>query len=476
MKKNWITAAFGLCLFSSVIAQDTQYWTQQFGTRSALLGGAVVASADDNTALYYNPGILGFIDTGSLSINANIYGIENIRISNAVGQSIDFKSSQVSAVPLLIGGMLRNKGRAWRLSYGILAPVDFNFKATARIDKSYAIVDNAESPGDELFIGQADINTQVKEVMGGFGGGRKINSYWSVGIAGFFGAHSQVYSRNSLARFYMNPTSKLVSSTIIQNFSYYNVRFFPKVGVNWQKDRWKAGMVLTSPSFSLFGTGSIAIDATATNIKPLNSTERIDVVANDRQEKLKTNYKSPLSVSGGLSYAWRRSQINISGAYFASIDQYEIIQAKAAAFARPPDAYPELTSDEFLRIKTAAKPVFNFAIGYEYAINDHIDLDLSYRSNQTYYDTSLRNERGIKPDFSSWNINHTTAGVNIRKNRSQLSMGFLFSFGADKDRAQGGNLENPSEENILQGKTVITEAKYSAFAILLGFTFNFQRF
>ncbi len=66
---------FGLVAASAVIllaglhsarGQDTQYWNLQYGTRSTLLGGAVIGSVSDLSATYYNPGALGLYKAGGL--------------------------------------------------------------------------------------------------------------------------------------------------------------------------------------------------------------------------------------------------------------------------------------------------------------------------------------------------------------------------------------------------------------------------
>jgi hypothetical protein len=62
----------GMALHFYATAQDTHYWTHQFGTRSALMGGAVVGGTRDNSMIFYNPAAVSFIDSSSLSINANI--------------------------------------------------------------------------------------------------------------------------------------------------------------------------------------------------------------------------------------------------------------------------------------------------------------------------------------------------------------------------------------------------------------------
>src|SRR5210317_1961792 len=73
--------AFFLVFFSyPALSQDHHYWTQQFGSRSALMGGAVVGGVRDTSAGFYNPGALGFVNQPSLSVSANGYQLERLSI------------------------------------------------------------------------------------------------------------------------------------------------------------------------------------------------------------------------------------------------------------------------------------------------------------------------------------------------------------------------------------------------------------
>lgn len=458
-------------------AQDTHYWTQQFGTRAALMGGAVIAGDRDNTAIYYNPGNLGWIDTSSISVNANGYQNESIKIENALGQKADFKSNHIGSVPLFIGGMIGTKNSKYRIAYGVLAQTSFDFKADARVEGSYALINDEDSPGNEDAIGQTSINTKLTELVAGIGVGRKLGNWFSIGISGGFITRSVDYTRYSLVRVYMNETSDpLVSSTIIQSVNYYNVRFQPKLGLSYQKGHWQIGLTFAAPSVNLFGNGSVNFDATATNIKPPNQTSRIDFVANDRQVKLKTKYKSPLSVGAGIAYLAGRSHIEVAAQYFGNIDMYSIINAKSAAFARPADAYPNITSDQYLRVLAANKPVFNVGLAYEYSLKPTLTLYLSARNNQTFFDKDLNKQSGIKPDISSWDIYHAVIGATVLHGRSSISAGITTAFGKDNNREQPGSIDNDTESNLFGGTTTITKASYSSFGILLGYTYYFRKF
>lgn len=65
-----------------------------------------------------------------------------------------------------------------------------------------------------------------------------------------------------------------------------------------------AGLTITTPSIGLFGSGTISADILATN---LLYKARTTLLANDRQEKIKSTYKSPLSIVAGVNWSKRRS-------------------------------------------------------------------------------------------------------------------------------------------------------------------------
>ena len=67
---------FNVLLVIPLTAQDYHYWTQQFGSRPALMGGAVVGGVRDNSAVYYNPGALAQMDSLTVSVSANAYQLD----------------------------------------------------------------------------------------------------------------------------------------------------------------------------------------------------------------------------------------------------------------------------------------------------------------------------------------------------------------------------------------------------------------
>jgi len=438
------------------------------------MGGAVVGRVKDNSAIFYNPACLAFIDTSSVSINADLYQLEKTRIENALGKEKDFNNDNFKNLPLLISGLIPTKNPNIKMGYGLASSVDYGFKGFARIDGNYPVVSDAESPGDEATIGQLSLNSRITETTVGYGIGKKFNDRWSLGATILFLWREHGYERSLFTRMFLNTAGNpLVSADYMQNFSYHNLRSQLKFGIYYTGDHFDIGLAVNSPSFKIFGKGVVAADITANNI--LYHGQRMDILANDRQDNLPSVYKTPWSAATGINIDMRRGQLGIALQYYAGLEIYDILKAKPAAFVRPQQAIADVGSDELLRVKTGNKSVVNWAVAYEYIINSKFTLDLSFRSDNSFFEKAVHDTRGIKPDISTWDIYHAVVGGNVSGRRLSVSTGVLFGFGGSKKYEQDGNLEEPSETNFLQGHTIITKASYYSIGVLFGITINFNK-
>ncbi|HKJ48173.1 MAG TPA: hypothetical protein VJ973_03745 [Christiangramia sp.] len=474
MIKNALLLFF--CLFSATFwAQDSHYWSQQFGTRSALLSGAVLGGTNDNTMIYYNPGALGLLDNSSISINANAYRIGNIKVENALGQQADFESAQVGSVPLLAGGMINTKDQKWKIGYAFITPVDFSFKGIARLDGNFDVIDEFESEGLEELVAEAGITTKTSELIFAIGLGRQLNENFSVGLSNLFTVRSHSYQKNFSTYVFMNDEERtLVGANQNQNVEYYNVRYAAKLGAVYKSGNWSTGLTVTSPSLNLFGNGTLASNIAVRNLKLIDEN-RISGVATDRQAELKSKYKSPFSVALGTNYKKGRSSAGIAVQYYSGIDIYDIMEPAAGSFVRPAELAPNLQSDQFLRNRAGAKSVLNVAVGYEHRLNETISLLVSARNDMSYFDDELNEGTGIRSTISTWDIYHFTGGVTIDHNNSSLSLGLLYSTGNNGKYEQTGNVD-PNDLDLLEGTTTITNAKYSNIGLLVGYTFYLEKF
>ena len=102
-------------------AQDTQYWTNQYGNRARMLGGSVIGSISDISAVYYNPGRLALNTTTGLILAGNVFQATSVTREAPLASERDLESTKIDALPALFAGefTLGFLGRS-RLAYSLL--------------------------------------------------------------------------------------------------------------------------------------------------------------------------------------------------------------------------------------------------------------------------------------------------------------------------------------------------------------------
>lgn len=481
-----------LFIFVQSFSQDTHYWTYRYGTRAVLLGGPAIGGLEDNSSVIYNPALLSLVKSTSISINSNVYQVVNITVKDGAGPGQDVTSNQFSAVPVTVSGLIRKKRPSrWTMGYAIIVPTEFTFKASAR-EEGLKDIDQqlnagvAQSPGPEDYVGQFSINTRLSENQVAFAVAFKINDHWSIGLTNQFTLRSHNYAKNELSRMILNnASSSLVSTSESQNVDYSNLRYAPKLGLAYASGNWTAGVAVNFPSVNLTGSGTIARDVVANNlnIQPDVTRARVgtNVALNDRQTKLSTIYKSPLSIAAGIAFKSQHTTIAASAEWFDNISLYNIMSPVGDPFKRPTTAV--IDSKKFLELNASNKSVTNFAIGVEHSINDKISISTGFRTNNSFYDRVFddritdRNRKTVNNnplnlDISSWNMYHVVIGGTFKRERKDLSIGINFSW-ADKGAIkQFANFENPTEQTFLLGQKVNTTAEFFSYGLLLGYTFR----
>lgn len=462
--------SFGL-VFNGLWAQDSHYATYQYGTRSALMGGTVLGFSKDNTAIYYNAGSLAFVDSNSITLTANVYQLETYRISNATGNQKDLTSTRIGSVPLLVSGMFSvGRKNRYKIGYGVISPVNFNFKTTSRISGAFPVVADSESPGDEEFVGQSSISSQANEVAGMAGIGYRINPHWGIGLTNLLVSRTQDFSRSTYARFYLNNADKDLSGySTARNVNYFHLRYLAKVGLCYRNKRFSAGFTVTAPSIGILGNGTVTADVIGTNT--LYNDNRANLLANDRREELKATYKSPLSIATGANWTYHKLTFGLSAQYHFRRKIYTVMDPGPIAFVVPVSFSESLGSPDFLRLREGAKPVFNFGIGFEYALKRNLYAVTSFRTNNSFYDRRLENGNGIKTELTRWNLYHMTGGLILKQGHSQLSIGILYGSGLDTARRQNGEFSEPDETSFLKQSSATSKATYSSVGFLLGYSF-----
>ena len=94
MKYSLPTLLLLLIFTTALIAQtDAHYWTNQYGAKGLLLNGAVIASTEDETAIFYNPGAMGTGEEFGLSLSFLTPTYSVLETRNFLGNGTKIKDS-----------------------------------------------------------------------------------------------------------------------------------------------------------------------------------------------------------------------------------------------------------------------------------------------------------------------------------------------------------------------------------------------
>ena len=169
MRKIYILLfTLSLCI-NILFAQDTHYWTNQFGPKGSILGNSIFGSVKDNSSIYYNPGYLALVDSDNISISASVYQYDMLTIKDGAGSGYDLNSNQTQILPSLVSGTFQfKKHKKHKFGYSILTKNQTGIKASSRIDKELNVIPEYNTAGDEEFIGQFGLKTTLNEQW--FGG------------------------------------------------------------------------------------------------------------------------------------------------------------------------------------------------------------------------------------------------------------------------------------------------------------------
>lgn len=470
-----------LFLLMSVLqleAQESHYWTMQYGARSTLLGGAVVCGEPDNSALFYNPAALSFIRTSALTVNADAYRYHEVRQKDGAGEDLDLFSKRMLLFPQMSSGLItKDPYKPYRIGFAVLTRYFHNVDISQRYE-NYGDLD-ANYPGQEYYVGSVDLRNIFSDTWIGMGGSYKLSDHLSIGTTLFFSYRNHRYNSALSTRMsYEQPGAVQLSAYRYQDEIRVNtLQLIPKVGLHGRWGIWRWGMTLTLPSMGIWGEGRVNREISFQNLQG-NS----DVILSDQQRKLPARYQYPISIATGLGVHFQRAYIGISGEFFAGIPLYRMVTAEPRSVVYPTNL--STGAIDFLSVWHYAKPVLNGAIGYEQAVHEKLRIHLGFRTDFSYrYALPKQLAAGDLPHtylqktmflLPSIDMFHLSAGASWMRPNSWLTFGLDGGWGYRARTRPFTNFHNPEPNRLLQGE-IVADTPLSIFSItfLVGYTYFF---
>jgi hypothetical protein len=402
------------------LAQDTHYWNLQYGTRGELLGGVVIGSALDMSATFYNPGSVAYIENPSFILTASVFGMTTLKAIDQDPDEEGLSTTKFGPLPSMFAGVLPMKWFGGRTGYSFLTRQQLDFRVAAR----EGMVVGLDEPGDSLSIGgEIMMDQNMGENWGGFTWAKKIGGRAAIGGT-LYGVYRGQYTRIAQTVEALDSTGYGAAAIVEQELDYYDARTLGKLGVYFDLGRASLGVSFTTPSASLFGSGSVVINRSLIGDTDNDGTDdsRAEVAFG---EDLDTEYKSPMSIGLGGAYQFKRLKGHLSVEYFEGVDAYTVVESPA------PGDTPGVTGVA-ARYQGAATSVVNWGVGVEQGFGASNSFYASFITDQSAYQTV--DDRRIV--VSTWDIKHLSAGVALTIGTSELTLGGGFAWGQNKAVAQ----------------------------------------
>lgn len=410
----------------SASAQDGHYWTQQYGTRSILLGNAVIGGSDDLGALYYNPGRLPIISNRAFLLNVDVYELNRYKYEDVAGTNADRTSSKFGGVPSFAAGSF-NVGflPGHYFGYSILIrqklDLDFNYK-----DDTYGdVIENF--PGEEYFSGQVRFNQKLKDDWYTLTWAYPINEKLSIGVNTTV-AMNEVSKSSNIALQAFTESNNTAIYSLFRKHSYDNIGLLWKIGVAGIAEKFDWGVTVTTPAINITKKADLVIEEYFSGIEGVSEVS--DKYTSFQEDNMELTYKRPFSIAAGASIPIGKGKIHVSSEYYTGISNYTLYQTKEFTSQSSGDTLQFTISDKL-------NGVINAGAGFEYNFSEKVSTFASFSTDFSAVPGErpfVQSESLIYNSIFRANYYHITAGTVLKLKGADITLGASFTSGKEKFR------------------------------------------
>jgi hypothetical protein len=438
-------------------AQDTHYWTQQYGTTSELLGGAVVGGVPDISAVYYNPGQLSLFEDPSVLLSAKAVEVQTVRIEDGGDRDRDLSESRFGTAPSLFAGTLPSKwfGDRGQMAYSGLTRQEFD----VRLKGSSADVALVVSPPTLVeYSSESVLDLGLSENWFGLSWSEPVREGVGLG-ASLFVVYRGQRNRTEILAQGRTAAGGAPSLVFVDDFDYWHYRLLAKIGLAVDRGRFTWGLAVTTPGVGLAGTGRASFRRSVVDVD-LNGDGTPDpILASDFQDGLSVEYRSPWSIAGGVSGAVRRTRLHFSAEWFDAVGRYNVLDPSPFS-----DSLAGITLRR--RLSHELQSVFNWGVGVEHSFNPSFGVSASFVADHTAAVPGTLTNHSL----SDWDIYHVTGGTVASIQAMDLTLGVSYAFGGSDRQLVVG--EDPEDLDSSLMPRPRLRVDYSRWKFIIGFAFT----
>jgi hypothetical protein len=440
-------------------AQDSHYWTLQYGTRAELLGGIVVGSIKDLSSTFYNPGAIAFSIDQGLLLTTDAFELSTLNLDARTIEEIEISDTRLDKAPgmfamrfpsMLIGG------NQVALSY--LTRQAFELELTGNNINSWW--DPGWGTGDESFSGEFRFYEYLNETWVGVSWAKALNKRMAFG-ATLFGIYRSQKMRIQTILQGAQVQGPGASATVIREYSYWNGGVLLKTGASFDYRPLAFGVALTLPNLGLLGNGSVYYDDSVVNIDMDGNGTPDSYLTSNYQEDLPSTYRTPTSIAAGASYGYKTTTFHMSAEYFGRVKTFDILE---------PDAFRSQTDGDTIQeaITGGMKDVFNIGIGLDHKFNERFSLYCGFTTDRSGW------TKEANTNITSWDLYHANLGGAFRALGIDWTLGLGYTWGGDDFEMDLGFADDGGSNGIIDRDGISARAEYTRLKIILGFAFPTQ--
>ena len=400
---------------SPAYADDSNYQDLLVGLKSAGMGGAFTAVADDSFAGYYNPAGLAFIKRSRLSLRVLIYSLEKRDIEGGIQQPegqgslhfIDLLVERSSSGWVYKFGPKDESGNhVWATGFSMFAPTNYWYSFRDNIDRTlngkqrtathmFSHIDNS------FFMGQS-----IARRWGNFGLGLTLY-YYQRSIILDFSEH------NTLLRCPQSPPGNCSLESLhasVAHLSALTGHINARLGLMWQpSDVLRLGATASLSSIRLWDITTFLIHATQTKDKG----PPVRTVVNDRT--LKSQVPIPWEFRLGMAY-FPKEDVTIA----ADMVMYVPREQRLLQTDKPMRylLYPDVIRRNI---------TINVHLGTEFAVSKDIKFRMGVYSNfSSSPEIPKFSHNAYLPQIHMFGV---SVGAGVKYSNQEFNIGLNFGYG-----------------------------------------------
>lgn len=305
-------------------AQDSHYWTNQFGNRARLLGGAVVGSTRDVSAVFYNPGALALVDEPEVLLAGNVLELTRIRLTARPDDGDDVTTTTVRLSPSLFAGELRTRSTTNRFAYSFLTKQSAGFEAE---DRRAGGGEALGMPDLEFVSNDTSLEMNPSEYWVGGTWARQASSNLGIGVSQFVAVRNHGASFQELVQTLGEDKDDAALGVLSREFRYRDWRLLWKIGIATRIRNSELGVTITTPGLSIGGNGKSSLTRSGVSTFPEGGGAPSPSIASDSQ-RISADYHSPLSIAVGGAHRFGRTRLHVSAEWFNRVPEYTILDTE----------------------------------------------------------------------------------------------------------------------------------------------------